>query len=246
MLLRTMAAGLAVSVASQGSLGVIMTEDFESYKVGEDPAGPNISLVQPDMMWVDSAPLGCASQALMLEPPLGEYAAARYGMAPLSTGKVRFEVDVSMSGYMTGHFFQALRGTVVWSRLVMTESGTIAAATLSPGNSTVGTYTPWEPFRVRVDLDLDAMLYWVAIDNELDGFDDDPRLGPWLPYNDLVDLPYVDTAALSMSRYDTGSRQSDLYAVAYDNLFVIPAPGAGALVAVGLVALLGGRADRRR
>jgi hypothetical protein len=240
---RVVTVGAAAALGLGGVCGAsIMEEGFEGYMPGEDPSGPNVTLYGPEMMHVASAPLGHATQALLLEPPPGEVASVRYAMDPRSTGKVRFEVDVSIYDYIDGRFFETgTAANTVWTRLFITDSGDIIAASQSTGDSTVGAYTPGTPFRMRMDVDLDAMLYWVAIDNEMDGFADDPLVGPWLPYSDVGNLPNIGGAFLTFKQNPDPQRIA-LPSLAYDNLFVIPAPG----VAVGALAIGGLIMTRRR
>jgi hypothetical protein len=115
-----------------------------------------------------------------------------------------------------GYFMQTSVGatTAVVSRLTMNEAGEIKDYM---GGVTVGTYVPNQPFRVRMDIDMTARTWSVAIDDEMNGFQDDPVTANLAFANSDADLPAVGSVDASMQTSFTTSPPTT---VAYDDIEV--------------------------
>jgi hypothetical protein len=218
MLLRTLAVGI-VAVAVSGAGGApILSEDFEAYTPPADPSGPGITVYTSSYTWTSAPVVGHTSQCFVVDAPKETFAGALYDVPATSSGRITFEVDVSFSGLIEGYAFQTAASTgAVWSRLLMEDNGELYAASLTPGDHFLGTYLPNDVFRLRVVQDLDAMVYWMTIDDELDGFADETPVGPLAPYNNPSGLSDVGGAALTMRIHTNSVREAS---VLYDNLAV--------------------------
>lgn len=112
---------------------------------------------------------------------------------------------------MDGYFLQTVVPSAVVTRLTMTNSGDIQVSGV-----TVGKYGPYQPFRVRMDIDMSGKTWWVTVDDELNGFYDDLVFGD-LPFgNPASVLPRVSMVSLSL--YPALSQ--GFTSVAYDDIRV--------------------------
>jgi len=163
-----------------------------------------------------------------------DYGSLDYSFAPIDDRVLRVEATVAFSDFMNGYFLQtASAGYVVVSRLSANSRGEIF------GNSAqgiVGTYRPEKPFRVRMDVDMSSRLWSAAIDDELNGFADDPVIADMAVWNGSIPQD-VRTVAASLKFSINASLQPTT--VAYDDLSirVVPEPGGLALLLVGCIAV---------
>lgn len=187
---------------------------FDADAPGAPPAtgGANepTSLVIPGggSVLVQNSALGLTHQPVVLFDDNGEYASVRWTFDELPGQTIRMEATVAVSDYATAYFLQTASNSPVLARLSLTPDGSIWAS-----GTIVGSYTPNTPMRVRIDTDIDAYLYTVAIDDELDGFVDETihtnlqflNPGQTTIKNALASLNVTGTAPL---------------AIAYDDVFI--------------------------
>ncbi len=91
---------------------------------------------------------------------------------PLTSGSLRVEVTVAFNQITRGVFFDTSVPSASITRLNFNGDGNIEANTIDIENYQANT-----PFRFRVDIDMDTKTWSVAIDDELNGFGDDPVVG---------------------------------------------------------------------
>ncbi len=176
------------------------------------PAGTSV-LVQAVANGIATQPVVVAAQAA------NQFASVTTRFSPISDGVVRAEATVAFDRLAAAFFLQTSAGSgpfpsAVVTRLIVTEGGDIQDFF----GTVVGAYVPNQPFRVRMDIDMSADEWSVVIDNELNGFNDDPVVSH-LPFtNPATVLPTVGGIWASMSLF---FRQSVApTAVAYDDIRV--------------------------
>jgi hypothetical protein len=232
---------------SAGQLPALLT--FDDDTPGSPPAtgGPNqptsIFISSTETVLVQSSALGITSQPVVLDDGGSQgFVGFSYSFPPLQ--KVRIEATVSMNRLFDGAFFDTAAETfAAVTRLHATSDGDILArATGAIGTwPDIGNYAPDQPFRFRQDIDLTAGAWSFVLDDELNGFDDDPVL-TGLPFiNDLGVIPNVAAIfpGLIVSIDSVGQT-----VVAFDDILIVPEP-ATLVLSAGLVGL-GGLAARRR
>lgn len=140
---------------------------------------------------------------------------------PVSEGIVRVEATVSFDRLEDGYFLQTTAGsgtnpTAVVTRLITRDFGEIQDHV---SRTRIGTYLPNEPFRIRVDIDMSANTWSATVDNELNGFEDDPTISG-LPFQNPVNvLPTVGGVSASLNLFPTLSVAPT--SVAYDDIRVL-------------------------
>jgi len=222
MLLAAVPAG-----ATNGAIELVHV-DFDSDTPGQPPltGGPSqptflISQFGTSIL-VQASANGIATQPVVLTAQgAGQFAGVITLFDPVSEGAVRVEATVAFDRLADGFFVQTTAGSgpfplAVVTRLITTDFGEIQDdVTRTP----VGIYAPNQPFRVRMDIDMSANEWSVAVDNEMNGFDDDPMVSN-LPFtNPVAVLPTVGGIWASLSLFPTLSVAPT--AVAYDDIQVL-------------------------
>jgi hypothetical protein len=229
-----LAAVTAVLVTAVVALGVahaaVAIVDFDADTPGLPPATggagqPTGLVIQPGTtVTVQTSANGITTQPVVLGmSSASPYASVDIGFPAVASGVVRVESTVSFDRLAWGSFLQTSVPSAVVSRLLMTDDGRL----LSEANPTanrmqVGTYAANTPFRVRMDVDMTARTWSVAIDNELNGFADDPVTGGLSFLNDDSVLPSVSRVHASLSLFPVASVGPTT--VAYDDIEVTVLP----------------------
>lgn len=192
------------TAAAAAELAVIRHVDFGADAVGSLPStgGPgeptSLEMEAGTSIVVQAAANGIATKPVVLSAEgANQYVSVNTAFPPVAQGLVRVEATVSFDRFARGYFLQTSVGptTAVVSRLLMNEAGEIQDFA---GNLVVGTYVPNQPFRVRMDIDMTARTWSVAIDDEMNGFQDDP-VTPNLAFgNDDPHVPWVGSVGASM------------------------------------------------
>lgn len=104
-------------------------------------------------------------------PNDSEFGSIGYRFEPVRSGIVRIEAIVSIERPVNGYFLQTAEGT---SSVIVTRMGFNAIEEINGYfQPTFGSYVPGQPFRVRMDIDMDSKTWSAVIDDEFNGFDDD-------------------------------------------------------------------------
>jgi hypothetical protein len=107
-------------------------------------------------------------------PDDSEFGSIGYQFEPVSTGTLRVEAIVSIERPVNGYFLQTAAGP---SRTIVARLGLNAIGEINGYfEPTIGTYSPGQPFRIRMDIDMDSKTWSVVMDDELNGFEDDELL----------------------------------------------------------------------
>ena len=211
---------LATAAAATGQTLPIYC-DFDADIPGNPPltGGDHqpVQVVAPNdgTLTVETSANGIDAQPCVLDIlSAGDLAWLRFAFDPVTAGSVRVAATASFSHLVDGFFLQA--GTAsdfVAARLLMTSSGEIR----DYHGTTVGTYAADTPFGVRLDIDMIAKTYSVQIDDEMDGFADDPPTEA-LPFvNDPSIINDIGSAYASLNVY--GGNPSGT-ALAYDDIVI--------------------------
>jgi hypothetical protein len=192
------------AAAAAAELAVIRHVGFDADAEGSLPStgdtGEPTSLVKEPgtSIMVQATANGIATKpVVLLAQGANQYVSVDTAFPPVAQGLVRVEATVSFDRFARGYFLQTSVGTTtaVVSRLLMTEAGEIKDFA---GNVVVGAYVPNQPFRVRMDIDMTVRSWSVAIDDEMNGFEDDP-VTPGLAFgNDDFEVPSVGAVGASM------------------------------------------------
>jgi len=186
----------------------------------------------PGTVLVQSSAYGISTQPLVVRSENGEYAGAGYTVGPIQSGILRVEATVAFDSFWSGYFLQTCSpiADAVVTRIDAIWNGTIREDTTA--GVVLGTYVPNQPFRIRMDVDLSHQTWGASIDNELDGFADDPFYGGFIFDNPGLWPHSVGTVRMDLNAFTSGS-----WGVAYDDVVIeivtVPAPGALILVSIG-------------
>lgn len=139
---------------------------------GPSPTAPDYVVESPSGIFqvIDSA-MGLEDRPAVMYDSDGNYQALGWTVcAPIT--QVRCEAEWSLATFTNAylHVGRDAFGDLV-SRLEARKDGTIRPS--FPSTLIVGYYQPDQPFRIQVTLSHTTTLYRVAVDNELDGFEDD-------------------------------------------------------------------------
>ncbi len=205
------------------SLHQITQADFNSDVPGQPPLTGGLN--QPAGIFaspgatilVQSSANGITTQPVVITADApSEYASVGFVFAPVSDGTLRLEATVAFDRLVDCYFLQTAvsPSEAVVTRLIATSAGEIQDDIT---RTTVGHYAANQPFRVRMDVDMTAKSWSVAIDNELDGFDDNPVVTN-LPFeNPLFAVPFLGFVGADLSVFpviDLGA------SVAYDDISI--------------------------
>jgi hypothetical protein len=215
--------------------------DFNSDMPGLPPATggigqPSAYYGAPGTVFVENSFAGMPWQSLTIHSQ-GLFAGARYDIDSVSSGILRIEATVAFDRPCFGYFLQTsvAQGATLVSRMQVWADGHIRA--YNGSFVSLGTYTPNQAFRVRMDVDLDSQTWAGSLDNELNGFADD------------VTISGLSLANQGLLPHSIGSVHMDLHpyllgvgSVAYDDVLIqtipvpvqtIPVPGAMLLGGLG-------------
>jgi hypothetical protein len=201
--------------------------DFNSDTPGQPPnvgginqptsltyAGANTTII------VESAANGIFTQpALLSIDDAWDYVSVKIGFTAVTSGLVRVEATVSFDRLTDGYFLQTAvnpSGGAVVTRLAMRDNGEIQDY---EARTPVGWYEPNQPFRIRMDIDMDAKLWTVVVDNELNGFSDDEVFTNLEFSNPPSVIPHIASALASLNTFPTSA---GFYGatIAYDDIFI--------------------------
>lgn len=170
---------LVMSSAVAGAVELPVYTDFNSDVIGLPPAigGPDqpTALIESPgtSITVQASAFGLFDQPVVVDSPNAEYVTLNWIFPEVSSGTVRCEATVAADRLLDGYFVQtASADDAVGARLKFLGSGEIRD---QQSNTVVGFYSALSPFRVRLDIQPAAEEYCATIDDEMNGFDDDPR-----------------------------------------------------------------------
>lgn len=169
----------------------VFTANFDADKPGQPPATEGAN--QPTVVGtndpscsvlVQREALGLVNQPVVTTAVgTNHYAGLGFEFAPVTHGIVRTEATVSVERFVDADFLQAADyDNDFYTLLVLSVQGEIRAD-LYGGDITLGHYAPYQPFRIRMDINLDTMTASVVVDDEMNGFFDDV-LYTGLPFAD--------------------------------------------------------------
>ena len=217
-----------------GTLPACITFDGDTVGTAPSTGGTNqpsaLDITGDGSITVESSSNGMNTKPVVLCAPGGEYLSVNYYFEPVAaSGIVRVEATVSIDSYLSGYFLQTSVPTAVFSRFGISCDGTIN----DYAGTVVGTYTPNAPFRVRMDVDLDSMLWAATIDNETDGFGNDVTFENLAFCNDHSVLPELGAVHASLNAF--GTQESTT--LAYDDISItmVPEPATLFLFSLGSV-----------
>lgn len=137
---------------------------------------------------------------------------------PVVEGMLRIEATVAFDRLFDGFFLQTAVPTAVASRLVVTRDGEIQDFA---DRMTIGSYSPNQPFRIRMDIDMSIRRWSVSVDNEIDGFEDDVIVSGLRFINDPNTVPRIGEFLASLDVFPTVSAGAT--SVAYDDITIATA-----------------------
>jgi hypothetical protein len=211
-----------------------IVNDFNDQISGLPPAlgGPN----QPDaiegpsnQVTVQNSALGLTDKPILMTQSGGFYQGLSYSFDPITSQSedptLRVEATISVdSGIFIGGGFgiqasTALPNGAVINRLQITGDNllyTIGGAQVPGPAYLLGTWQPGVPFRIRYDIDMSIYRYYVTLDNEMNGFDDDPVSPPLYFAN--PDHAIDQLSAVILANGFTATN------MAYDDIYIGPIP----------------------
>ena len=243
-------AGIALSLlvlaGAPAIAGPLTVVDFNGDLPGLPPStgGPNqptfLQVSAGTSILVQSSANGIPTQpAVLTADAPSEFASMFVNFAPIASGVLHVESLVSFNRFIDAFFLQS---AVTGSLGVVTRLDALFDGRIVDDNSrtTIGFYVPNAPFVVSMDIDMSSKTWSAAIDNELNGFLDDPIVSG-LPFeNPPAVLPSVGTVVASLDIFPTFFLGGS---VAYDDIKVsrasVPQPTTLFLLGAG-IAVLGG------
>lgn len=219
--LRLLVPVLALAAAVAAAAPLPIYSDFDADTPGNPPATggdhqpSSLALAPGNTITVVGAANGISTQPCLLEVASSQTVAYAFYEFPLVTeGVLRADATVAFDGLCDGFFLQAgNQWDAVATRLTMTGTGEIR----DYHGTILGTYAPGTPFGVRMDIDMDAKLYAVTIDDEMNGFDDDVATAGL----DFVNDPSViDDIALVSANYYLYAAPPESGSLAYDDIVI--------------------------
>ena len=213
------------------TLPEVVHVSFDGDTPGQPPqtGGPNqptyLEIRPGTSILVHATAIGITTQpAVITAQTAGQYASIATLFNPVSGGVVRIEATAAFDRLVDGYFFDTTAGSgpfpfAVVTRLITRDLGVIQD---DGTRTTVGTYAPHQPLRFRIDIDMATNTWSATVDNEMNGFDDDPVIAN-LPFENPVEvLPTVGGAWASLSLFPTPSEGPT--AVAFDDIQVFVPP----------------------
>jgi hypothetical protein len=168
--------------------------------------GPSCSIL------VRSSANGVSTQPVEIsDPGTNAYSAVNYQFNQIDTGIIGVEATVSFSRLMGGYFLQtATNNNAVITRLSIGSDGRIYGY----GSYTLGYCQANRPFRVRMLIDIVAQTWSAVMDDEMNGFDDDPVVSG-IPFSN-TGITNISQALASLNP-DSGE---PAVSIVYDDIFV--------------------------
>jgi len=224
LLAATVVASLLATPGAATAQDFAIFSDFNSDTPGLPPAtgGANqpTSIINAGVT-VETTANGISTQPLVIDDGTcnQSYFGGVYYDLPttIEEGALRVEATIAANQLTDGVVIEIgvsyLGNSIV--RLRITNTGTLADY---PG-TLLGTYTANTPFRFRGDIDISTRSWACTIDNELNGFDDDP-VTHGLPFvNPPASIPYID--AFYMSLFGSFSACTGSRVIAYDDVLIV-------------------------
>jgi len=217
-----LAAGLCLLIPMVASAAGLVSINFNGDAPSLPPAtgGPG----QPTALWflgggsvlVQSAANGISTKPVVVSEDF-PFAAAGLNadFTKVTSGHVRIEATVGFSRLTYARFLATTdpsNGDEVTS-LVATPSGDIQEEF---SHTVVGSYSPDQPFRIGIDIDMSSKTWSAAVDNELNGFADDPVISG-LP---LANVPSLISGVGELTPYLQVQDGLGSASVAFDDLTV--------------------------
>jgi hypothetical protein len=160
---------------------------------------------------VKSAALGLNDQPCLIDQAgSAAYGSINFEFDPVIEDLLVFEATLSINVLRNTYVMQTAASTGgVVSRLLLTDTGLI----VDKDDTVLGEYSAGVPFRCRMTVNIQDENWDCMIDDELDGFENDPVTED-LPFsNDPSVLPDVNKALASLGHVADGVAQ-----VAYDDI----------------------------
>ncbi len=159
-------------------------------------------LVQSNSNGIDTQPVELNDNGT------GDFINVGYGFSPpVSSDILRVEATVSFNRLFDGFFLQTgvTETLAVVNRLIARSNGEIQAENerTSDPRTILGDYSPNQPFRVRMDIDIVSGFWSFALDDEMNGFSDDLIITDLEFVNDISVLPHVGAVNASLSVFPT-------------------------------------------
>lgn len=199
--------------------------DFDADTPGQPPLTggtnqPTSLLIPPGgSILVQAAANGLASQPCVIEVPGdGLFGGINIEIPAVTAEVIRVEATVAVNQLLNAFFLQTASASGhVATRLAMADNGEIN----DYQGTVLGSYTAGSPFRVRIEIDTDNKVWTATIDDELNGFADDPVTTGLSYLNDPAYVPDISIVHASFDTWSTGVVSS----IAYDDLFIEISPG---------------------
>lgn len=239
--LGVIASGVVVAGA-YGQFALPVYSTFDSDTVGTTPTmgvphSPTGMLkhlgTEADPLVVSSA-LGIVTQPVQFvqDPDPDAFAMLVYDFDPNVTTFLRAEATVSLSVLAdVGVMRSWMNSTgLIIGNIYFSDSGNIYA-----GGSTLGTYMPGVPVRLRMDVNIITGQWAAMVDDELNGFADDTLFTGLTFTSDPADVDNIGGVGVG---YDRGGGALAQVSVAMDDILIMEIPEPGALGLIGLAALV--------
>jgi hypothetical protein len=171
---------LILLITTVATAADIVSINFNSDTPGQPPAtgGPNqptsYFTIGGGSVLVQSSANGITTQPVVVSQDFAfAFAGLNADFAQVTSGLVRIEATVGLSRLTFSRFLATTdrsNGDEVTS-LVATSTGDIQEEF---SHTPVGSYSPNQAFRIRMDIDMSTKTWSASVDNELNGFADDP------------------------------------------------------------------------
>jgi hypothetical protein len=213
--------GVVMQPVNATAVNALIT--FDSDVPGQPPATgginqPSFLIASPGTtILVQSSAHGISTKPVVVSAGgPNQFATVAYAFQAVTSGILRVEATVAFDRLMNSLFLETsvAQSSVLVTRLFLSSAGVIQDDIT---RTTVGQYAANQPFRVRVDIDMTAKSWSAAIDNELNGFDDDPVASDLQFVNPPYGIPSVGRVYASF--YTLGDAALG-GAVAYDDIRV--------------------------
>ena len=222
-LLLILVCGLALAARMAAAQTRCSSVDFNGDVPGSPPVTGGVN--QPTQLTtstgttvlVQASAFGIGTQPVVLTASApSRYVDVATAFPSVATGVVRVETMVSFDRLVDGYFLQtsvSIAVGAVLTRLHSRSDGTIGDFF----GTGLGSYGANQPFRVRMDIDMSAKNWSFSLDDELNGFADDPVVANLAFVNPVGVLPSVGVVNSSLNIFpvvETGA------AIAYDDITV--------------------------
>jgi hypothetical protein len=241
LVLALFAACLCLLIPTVASAADLVSINFNGDTPGLPPAtgGANqpttVFTIGGGTVLVQSSANGISTQPVVVSQDFAfAFAGLNADFAQVKSGLVRIEAAVGFSRLTFARFLATTdrsNGDEVTS-LVATSSGDIQEEF---SHTVVGTYSPNQPFRMRMDIDMSTKTWSASVDNELNGFADDPVISG-LPF---ANVPSLISGVGELTSYLQVQDGLGSASVAFDDLTVSTPATSAELLADLHAALIG-------